>query len=49
VIVTKTHFKDFCATTSILWYQTIPNYFNKFVHLRSIRHLPKSKEQFLQH
>jgi hypothetical protein len=41
--------RKFRATTSILWFQTIPYYFKKFVHLRSTRLLPKRKEQLLQH
>jgi hypothetical protein len=49
MIVTKTHFEELSSTTSVLWFRTIPNYFKKFIHLRSTRHLPKRKEQLLQH
>jgi hypothetical protein len=49
VIVTTHILRSFHAMTSILWFQTLPNYFTKFVHLRSTRHLPKRKEQLLQH
>jgi hypothetical protein len=47
--VIKHILRKFCATTSILRFQTNPNYFKKFVHLWSIWHLPKRKEQLLQH
>jgi hypothetical protein len=47
VIITKTLLRNFHSMTSVLRFQTIPNYFKKFTHLRSTRHLPKRKEQLL--
>jgi hypothetical protein len=49
VIVKKNTFWEVRATTYIIWFQTVPNYFKKFVHLHSTRHLSKRKEQLLQH
>jgi hypothetical protein len=45
VIVTKTHSEELPCNG----FQNVPNYFKKFVHLRSTRHLIKKKEQLLQH
>jgi hypothetical protein len=49
VTVTKIILRNFRATTYISWYQTIRSYFKNFVHLQSIRYLPKRREQLLQH
>jgi hypothetical protein len=49
VIVTKTHFEELSCNDLYTLISKIPNYFKKFIHLQSTRHLPKTKEKLLQH